>query len=812
MLRHLAVGLTLAATTILGLAVFHTPSASAATGNTYCGQRVGQTPAIKHVIVIMEENRSYSHIIAAPGTSTYKAMPFMNGTLAPDCGLATNFHNATHLSDPNYIAVTSGTFSWGKTSVKSIYSQTSWNEFNESMKTPCRTTTDPGDKPYDTNHNAAIKYSSLTSAQCQANNLDLGTTSSGNLASELANKTLPSFTLIDPNSCDDMHYSCSSTTLPTTIADNWLKSWITTIVQSPAYADGSTAVFITWDEGWGAYSKGAFDQYATPVTGEHCYDNSTDESCHIATFVISPYTTPGTRSSAFFNTYSILKTAEQMFNLPYLGGAASANSMGSAFNLGGSGGTQPVLPAAPTLTAQPANPTTSTAPSFSFTDSTSGVTYQCKLDSGAYSSCTSPNAYSGLADGSHTFSVEATNSVGTSAATSYTWSIQTSVQAPAMPTITSEPANGSGDISPTFAFSDSVSGVSFECMMDGGVFAACTSPNTFGTLDYGSHTFEVRATNSAGTSAAATYTWHLDDTTPPSQVTGMTDDTASGGDPSFHWTAATDAGFGQVVSYNVYRDGAQIGNTTKTSFDDSGLGAAALDGSFTDLFTTNASNGWGSNYTYQHTATNMAVSGGQGSILLKGANQSQQATEKSPASDVTSIAKFELSALPVGGSLRVVLPVRAADGTDTGNAYRPYLEISPKGAMSLGASLVSGGKLSTLNAGTPISGTFKANTWYKMRITTSGSAPTRINVTVWLASASQGPPQLTMNNSTAGVQGSGLSAIRLTSLSGMTNTVTLNVDLFQVIGGTSTSHDYTVRAVDGAGNLGPASAPLSISH
>jgi ELWxxDGT repeat protein len=66
-------------------------------------------------------------------------------------------------------------------------------------------------------------------------------------------------------------------------------------------------------------------------------------------------------------------------------------------------------------------------------------------------------------------------------------------------TIISGPAEGStiDNANPTFGFSSDELGSSFECSLDGGTYAPCTSPRTLSDLAEGSHTFSVRATDAS---------------------------------------------------------------------------------------------------------------------------------------------------------------------------------------------------------------------------------------------------------------------------------------------------------------------------
>jgi acid phosphatase type 7 len=90
------------------------------------------------------------------------------------------------------------------------------------------------------------------------------------------------------------------------------------------------------------------------------------------------------------------------------------------------------------ITAGPSGTTSSTSASFSFTSTESGSTFECQLDSGTWGTCTSPKAYSSLADGSLTFSVRATDQAGNTDTTpaTRTWTIDTSAPPPTDPVIT----------------------------------------------------------------------------------------------------------------------------------------------------------------------------------------------------------------------------------------------------------------------------------------------------------------------------------------------------------------------------------------
>src|SRR5205814_3110959 len=192
------------------------------------------------------------------------------------------------------------------------------------------------------------------------------------------------------------------------------------------------------------------------------------------------------------------------------------------------------------ITANPTNPSNSSSPSFSFS-SEAGASFQCALDGAAFAACTSPKSYSGVADGSHTFQVKATDTAGnTGPVASYTWTVDT--VAPTA-SITASPTNPSNSSAPSFSFS-SEAGASFQCALDGAAFASCSWPKSYSGVADGSHTFQVEATDTAGnTGAAASFTWTVDTVAPTASITASPTNPSNSSAPSFSFTSEAGASF-----------------------------------------------------------------------------------------------------------------------------------------------------------------------------------------------------------------------------------------------------------------------------
>jgi phosphatidylinositol-3-phosphatase len=267
-----------------------------------CGGDAGRPAAITHVIWIWLENHSTGEVIGSHAPAI--------AALAHDCGLATDYRAVAHPSLPNYIAATSGSTqgiaddgspSQHPLPVASIFSQApSSGSYEESMPSPCFLT---NRYPYAPRHNPEVYYTRFR-ASCARNDVPLGSIASGPFVQALRSGSLPAFSFVTPNLCDDMH-DC---TIPA--GNAWLQAWIPAITSSATYRAGHTVVFVAWDEDDGSAGN------------------------RVPLVVVSPYTRPGTRSAAPFGHYSLLRTTEELLGIrPYLGRAASAPSMRSAFGL-----------------------------------------------------------------------------------------------------------------------------------------------------------------------------------------------------------------------------------------------------------------------------------------------------------------------------------------------------------------------------------------------------------------------------------------------------------------------------------------------
>jgi large repetitive protein len=114
------------------------------------------------------------------------------------------------------------------------------------------------------------------------------------------------------------------------------------------------------------------------------------------------------------------------------------------------------------------------------------------------------------ADGLYTIHVRATDDAGNTTSTAGQASARFTVDTtpPPAPTITSKPEATTTARSATFVFADAEHGARVLCRRDGGRFNWCASPQSYTSLSYGSHRFEVEAIDAVGNASVSTgYSW-----------------------------------------------------------------------------------------------------------------------------------------------------------------------------------------------------------------------------------------------------------------------------------------------------------------
>lgn len=259
----------------------------------------GEPPAAwEHVVWVWFENKDPSAVIGSVEA------PYLT-SLAQSCGMATNYAALMHPSLPNYIGATSGDTHGVDSNespaafdleVPSIFSQlgpAGWRSYQESMTHNCDvTSTGP---LYAVKHNPAAYYTNIRDA-CATQNVPL----------EYPLDLSAAFTFVTPDLCHDMH-DCSVLT-----GDQWLADFMAEVAATQEFQDGSTAVFITFDEDEGPKT---LPENLVPMV------------------VVAPNVEPGTRVRTSYTHYSLLRTTQEMLGLPLLGEARVATSMRGQFNL-----------------------------------------------------------------------------------------------------------------------------------------------------------------------------------------------------------------------------------------------------------------------------------------------------------------------------------------------------------------------------------------------------------------------------------------------------------------------------------------------
>lgn len=329
----------------------------AATSATAAGQRPGSVNAgvrLDRAFVIVLENHSEHSVIGDPNT------PFIT-SLAQQYGHATNYFGVTHPSEPNYVAMISGSNWWTNndnpanrfdhTNLIDELNAThiSWGAYMEAMPAGDPLTDywpSSSNALYASKHNPFVLFSDIRNNPAQLAHVK----PYSDLATDLNSASAPRFVYIVPDQCNDLHggvYTaipghpetpCPYNSInddPADVhlkqnADAFVKSAVHTIMSSRAWTPHS-AIFVVADEG--DYSGNAVTGGWASTAG--CCDSPTlpagDPDINASwpgglyggglapAVVVDPSGPRHFVSDTAFNHYSLLRTIEDAWHLPELG-------------------------------------------------------------------------------------------------------------------------------------------------------------------------------------------------------------------------------------------------------------------------------------------------------------------------------------------------------------------------------------------------------------------------------------------------------------------------------------------------------------
>jgi phospholipase C len=236
-------------------------------------------PPSNHVVVLVEENHSYSSVIGSA------SMPYLN-SLAKNYSLLTNYYANTHPSIGNYLEMTtgqiitnndgySGTVSADNLVRELLLSGKTWKSYAEGLPYAGYIGGDTG--YYMKHHNPFAYFTDVVNSSVERQRLVPFT----QFSKDLANGALPNFSFIVPNSIHDAHSASLSA------ADSWLKSNIAALLSNAEFQKDGILI-IVFDE--------SFDSDTAHGGG------------HVAAIVVGPHVLKGYRSTLLFQHQSTLRT------------------------------------------------------------------------------------------------------------------------------------------------------------------------------------------------------------------------------------------------------------------------------------------------------------------------------------------------------------------------------------------------------------------------------------------------------------------------------------------------------------------------
>src|SRR3989442_7432054 len=196
-------------------------------------------PSFRHVFVLVEENKNYARVMGNQG------LPYLN-RLADQYGLATRYYANTPPSIGNYFMLTVGDTVTNNDEFSAVVTEDNivrelvaagktWKSYAENL--PSIGYTGDGPSPYARWHNPLSYLSDVVNDSVQRQRL----VPFSQLATDVANHTLPNYGFIVPNLCHDAH-SCSLDS-----ADQWLRTHVPPLIASPQFRrDG--LLIIVFDE------------------------------------------------------------------------------------------------------------------------------------------------------------------------------------------------------------------------------------------------------------------------------------------------------------------------------------------------------------------------------------------------------------------------------------------------------------------------------------------------------------------------------------------------------------------------------------